>query len=95
MAPVIAKEVEWNWNYPDLGVAMRGLLSTELAAKAIEHSSYDTVAKITREFLKQYDFGDAGYLLRNKFTYQIAMVKEENTGKQALNLQRGKRPKPD
>jgi SAM-dependent methyltransferase len=74
LTPVVSRTVRCDWHYPDLAVAMRGLLSTTQAVKAAHCSSYDAVFQATRRFLYAHNSGNEGYVLRNKFTYHIAIV---------------------
>jgi ubiquinone/menaquinone biosynthesis C-methylase UbiE len=54
-------------NYPDLNIAMRGLLSAGPSSKAIGYSSYEKVYEAVSGALKPYIQNDGSVRLENKF----------------------------
>ena len=62
------------WYYPDERTALRGLLSTGPAVRAIGHSGEEAVAAAALAAIAPYRFGNGSYLLRNTFYYTVATV---------------------
>lgn len=59
------------WEYDSLDTALRGLLSTGPAARAIEHSGREQVAATIAAAIEPYQRGDGSYLLSNTCYYLI------------------------
>jgi ubiquinone/menaquinone biosynthesis C-methylase UbiE len=72
LTPVDGAEVECAWVYPDLQTALRGLLSSGPAVKAIETSGAERMAQAVTEVLAPFKKASGSYQLRNKFRYLIA-----------------------
>lgn len=64
------------WEYPDLTTAMRGLLSTGPAARAINYSGWARVVDTISESISPYRRSDGSYLLDNTCHYFVATVGE-------------------
>jgi SAM-dependent methyltransferase len=62
------------WYYPDEQTALRGLLSSGPAVRAISHSGEDAVRAAVLEAVGPFRFGNGSYLLRNTFYYAVATV---------------------
>jgi ubiquinone/menaquinone biosynthesis C-methylase UbiE len=60
------------WDYPDLSTAMKGLLSSGPAARAIEHSGYEEVTDILLQAIEPYVQKNEHVLYKNKFRVIIA-----------------------
>jgi ubiquinone/menaquinone biosynthesis C-methylase UbiE len=62
------------WVYADLPTALRGLLSTGPASRAIDHSGWIQVADTISESISPYRRGDGSYLLDNSCYYLITPI---------------------
>jgi hypothetical protein len=62
------------WVYADLPTALRGLLSTGLASRAVNHSGWVQVADTISESISPCRRGDGSYLLDNSCYYLVAPV---------------------
>jgi ubiquinone/menaquinone biosynthesis C-methylase UbiE len=60
------------WAYADLPTALRGLLSTGPASRAINYSGWVQVAGAISESISPYRRGDGSYLLDNSCYYLVA-----------------------
>ncbi len=60
------------WDYPDTATALKGLLSTGPAARAIGHSGYDQVAATATESLLPFTRPDGHVVYHNKFRVVVA-----------------------
>lgn len=60
------------WHYPDEATALRGLLSTGAAIKAIDCAGEERVREATRQFLLPFRLPRGGYRFENNFRYLIA-----------------------
>ncbi|MCW5918020.1 MAG: class I SAM-dependent methyltransferase [Ferruginibacter sp.] len=67
-----SKDVDCEWNYPNLEIAMKGLLSAGPAAKAIEHSGFEKSLQVLKEAVKPYIHGNGKVIYKNKFRVVIA-----------------------
>jgi len=74
LTPLISKTVECPWNYPDEKTALRGLLSSGPAIRAIQEKSEDIVRNLILEVIAPYKTNSGGYHLTNYFRYMIAKV---------------------
>ncbi|MFD9427664.1 MULTISPECIES: class I SAM-dependent methyltransferase [unclassified Streptomyces] len=72
LTPSAWRKVHCPWEYPDLGTALRGLLSTGPAAQAISHSGQSHVAEAIAESIAPYRCGDGSYSLSNTCYYLVA-----------------------
>jgi SAM-dependent methyltransferase len=70
-------EVACPWVYPDEETAMRGLMSSGPAARAIEHSGLDAVIATVAGALRPFRQDDGSYVMHNTFHYVIATVPGE------------------
>jgi hypothetical protein len=59
------------WVYPDEAVAVRGLLSSGPAVKAIEHSGEAAARDAVLAAIEPYRTDDGGYRLENTFRFAI------------------------
>ena len=60
------------WDYPDVAIALRGLLSTGVAAKAIDHSGHDKVTETVKATFGPYTRPDGHIVYHNKFRVVMA-----------------------
>jgi SAM-dependent methyltransferase len=65
------------WEYADLSTALRGLLSTGPATRAINHCGQARVVDTITESISPYRRGDGSYLLNNTCYYLVAVVDKE------------------
>lgn len=65
-------DVDSIWDYPDMEVALNGLLSAGPAAKAIENVGYDKVRQTTLDAMQPYIKSDGRVVYENKFRVVIA-----------------------
>jgi hypothetical protein len=72
MTPTIVKTVECPWNYPDEKTALRGLLSSGPAIRAIQSKGEQVVREVVLQVLAPFKTGSGGYCLTNHFRYMIA-----------------------
>ena len=70
------RRVPCPWEYPDLTTALRGLLSTGPATRAIDHSGRTRVVDTISESISPYRRADGSYLLSNSCHYLVATVRE-------------------
>jgi SAM-dependent methyltransferase len=68
---VTIADVPAPWSYPDEATALRGLLSSGPAVKAIEHSGEAAAAAAVVDAIAPYRRPDGSYLLENTFRYAI------------------------
>jgi hypothetical protein len=69
---VTVVDVECPWIYPDLEIALRGMLSAGPAERAIRASSYDRARDAVVDAIAEYRNPSGGYRLNNVFRYLIA-----------------------
>ncbi|MFD8491840.1 class I SAM-dependent methyltransferase [Amycolatopsis sp. NPDC059657] len=69
LAPSPWRTVPCQWEYDDLETALRGLLSTGPAARAISHSGQKRVASTITESIAPYRRTDGSYILHNTCFY--------------------------
>jgi len=60
------------WDYPDTGIALKGLLSAGPAAKAIENSGFEKVYETILKSVEPYIQSDGHVVYTNKFRVVIA-----------------------
>ncbi len=70
--PRSAEEVMADWTYPDEATALRGLLSSGPAIRAIQHTSREAVRAASATAIAPFRRQDGTYLLRNAFRYVVA-----------------------
>jgi SAM-dependent methyltransferase len=74
MVPGIVETVDCPWEYPDEKTALRGLLSSGPAIRAIQHAGEDVVRDVVLSVIAPFKTNSGGYLLKNNFRYIIAKV---------------------
>jgi hypothetical protein len=67
LTPVEIFDVESPWVYPNLETAMRGLRSSGVAARAIEHSSVEAVDAAQEKALAPFRREDGRYVVGARF----------------------------
>ncbi len=72
MTPGIVETVECPWDYPDERTALRGLLSSGPAIRAIQNKGEEAVREVILSVLAPFKTNAAGYHLKNNFRYMIA-----------------------
>jgi SAM-dependent methyltransferase len=72
MTPGIVETVECPWDYPDEQTALRGLLSSGPAIRAIQNKGEAVVRDVILSVLAPFKTRSGGYYLRNNFRYMIA-----------------------
>jgi SAM-dependent methyltransferase len=72
LAPKNAADVEAPWEFPDLAVALRGMLSAGPAIRAIRVAGEEAVGAKVAEAIAPYRTSSGGYRLENSFRYLIA-----------------------
>jgi SAM-dependent methyltransferase len=65
-------DVSCPWEYPDLSVALRGLLSSGPVVLAIRTTGEEKVRAATTEAIAPFRTSSGGYRIENKFRYLIA-----------------------
>lgn len=73
--PSDVKTVACPWNYPNEKTALRGLLSTGPAIRAIQENGEEMVRDLILQVISPFKTSSGGYYLTNKFRYLIATVK--------------------
>jgi hypothetical protein len=71
MAPGNVEEIDCPWGYPDEPTALRGLLSSGPAMRAIQQAGEEMVRAAIVKALASFKTASGGYLLRNKYRYMI------------------------
>lgn len=72
MSPGIVETVECPWDYPDEKTALRGLLSSGPAIRAIQNKGEAAVRDAVLKAIAPFKTNSGGYCLRNNFHYMIA-----------------------
>lgn len=72
LTPSAIKKVECPWNYPDEQTALRGLLSSGPAIRAIQEKGEDTVRDLILQVIAPFKTSSGGYYLTNNFNYLTA-----------------------
>jgi SAM-dependent methyltransferase len=75
MTPGIVATVACPWDYPDEQTALRGLLSSGPAIRAIQSRGEEAVRDVILGVLAPFKTGSGGYHLENSFRYMIATAK--------------------
>jgi len=74
MTPGLVETVDCPWEYPDEKTALRGLLSSGPAIRAIQHTGEDVVRDLVLSVIAPFKTDSGGYRLKNSFRYMIAKV---------------------
>ena len=69
---LVIRDVDSIWRYPDTETAMRGLLSTGPAARAIEHAGYEPTYAAIERAIQPFVRADGQVIQCNKFRVMIA-----------------------
>jgi SAM-dependent methyltransferase len=72
MTPGIVETVACPWDYPDEKTALRGLLSSGPAIRAIQNQGEDMVRDVILSILAPFKTNRGGYHLTNSFRYMVA-----------------------
>jgi hypothetical protein len=68
----LVDDVVCAWDYPDLGVALRGLLAGGSAARAVRDAGEPAVREAATVALEPYRVAGGGYRLENVFRFAVA-----------------------
>jgi len=68
----LIEEVDCRWKYPDEQTALRGLLSSGPAIRAIQHAGEAAVRKAIVKAIAPFKTASGRYQIRNKYRYLIA-----------------------
>jgi SAM-dependent methyltransferase len=74
LTPVARYEAQCPWVYPDHATALRGLLASGQAAKAMEYAGHDAVVEAVGAALARFRRADGSYRLDNVFPCVVAKV---------------------
>jgi SAM-dependent methyltransferase len=74
LSPLGSFEVDCPLEFPDLETAVRGHMSTGVAAVAIRQAGTETVQRAIAEALAPFRTSEGGYRQRNRLRYVIAAV---------------------
>ena len=72
LAPVESFDVECAWRYSDLARALRGLLSSGPAVRAIRHAGESPVRDAVTKAIRPFRTARDGYQLENTFRVLVA-----------------------
>ena len=72
LMPSTLADVDCPWLYPDLKVALRGLLSSGPVVLAMRTSGEDRVREAVTAAIAPYQTASGGYRMENKFRYLVA-----------------------
>lgn len=70
--PTALKIVDCPWKYPDEQTALRGLMSSGPAIRAIQAKGEDVVREAILQVIAPFKTSSGGYLIKNNFHYLIA-----------------------
>ncbi len=73
LTPMYTDDVECIWEYPNLETALKGLLSSGPASKAIQASGELKVSQVVTNAIAPFKQVSGSYRLKNQFRYVIAM----------------------
>ncbi len=73
LTPIYTDDVECIWDYADLEIALKGLLSSGPASKAIQASGEQPVREAVANAIAPFKQASGSYRLKNQFRYVIAM----------------------
>ncbi len=74
MTPGVVETVASPWIYPDTEAALRGLMSSGPAIRAIQHRGEDMVRDVLLEVIAPFRTSAGIYRLGNSFRYMIALA---------------------
>ena len=74
MTPGVVETVASPWIYPDTEAALRGLMSSGPAIRAIQHRGEDMVRDVLLEVIAPFRTSAGVYRLGNSFRYMIALA---------------------
>ena len=74
LEPIEVFDVDSSWRYPDLATALRGLGSSGVAARAIEHASEDAVNDAHAKALAPFRQSDGSYKIGATFRCLITQA---------------------
>ena len=74
LMPGAVADVDWPWAYPDERTALRGLLSTGPALRAIEHAGEDAVRDVVLNVIAPFRTGSGGYRIESSYRYMLAQA---------------------
>jgi SAM-dependent methyltransferase len=72
MTPGKVEKVDCPWEYPDEKTALRGLLSSGPAIRAMQGAGEETVRNVILKAIAPFKTTSGGYRLQNNFCYMIA-----------------------
>lgn len=72
LTPTLLKTVECPWDYPDEKTALRGLLSSGPAIRAMQNKGEDVVCDVVLQVIAPFKTGTGGYHLTNNYRYLLA-----------------------
>ncbi|HVW94432.1 MAG TPA: class I SAM-dependent methyltransferase [Mucilaginibacter sp.] len=68
---VVSKDIDTDWNYPDTTVALRGLLSSGPATRAIAHSGFERTEEALRQSMQPFVRENGRVVYHNKLRVVI------------------------
>lgn len=74
LIPGEVKKVDCPWEYPDEKTALRGLLSSGPAIRAIQHTNEATVRDVILKTIAPFKTMAGGYRIGNSFRYMVALA---------------------
>jgi SAM-dependent methyltransferase len=74
LKPGNVEEIDCPWAYRDEQTALRGLLSSGPAIRAIQQAGEETLSATIVKALAPFKTASGGYLLRNKYRYMIVQA---------------------
>jgi hypothetical protein len=72
LTPTKVKTVDCPWDYPDEKTALRGLLSSGPAIRAIQNKGEEVVRDVILQVIAPFKTHSGGYYLTNNYRYLIA-----------------------
>jgi SAM-dependent methyltransferase len=79
LTPSVVKMVDCPWDYPDEKIALRGLMSSGPAVRAIHERGEDIVRDLILKVIAPYKTKSGGYYLTNNFHYLIATTNHQES----------------
>ena len=74
MKPGKVEELDFNWEYPDEGTMLRGLLSSGPGIRAVEHAGEAAARDALLIALAPFKTASGGYVLKNKARTMIVKI---------------------
>lgn len=74
LIPLEVHDVDTPWHYPDLATALRGMASSGVAAKAVQHSGEDALIDAMTEFLVPFQRLDGSIGFGARARYLVATI---------------------